>query len=66
MKKKGLYVDGRFYDSIFKAAIDFEFSFSSFVKKLNSAEKFPVAYSGHEILLCEWLEKHLELIPNEK
>lgn len=57
MRRRGLYVDGKFYDSLFSAAIDFEFSFSTFVKTLNSAATFPVFYNGHEIILCDWLDQ---------
>lgn len=57
MRKKAVLIDGRLYESIFSAAIDYEFSFSSFAKKLSSAKTFPMTYNGHEVILIDGKEE---------
>ncbi|MBP5696956.1 MAG: hypothetical protein J6X11_09990 [Treponema sp.] len=54
-----VYVDGRYYSSLFQAAIDFEFSYCSFYTKVMKHDG-PVSYSGHQVVLMSWVESHPE------
>lgn len=57
---KSVYIDGHLYESIFSASIDFEFSFSNLCKAIKKSDGAPVKYSGHTIVLTDWLEQHPE------
>ncbi|MBD5437692.1 MAG: hypothetical protein HDR37_03835 [Treponema sp.] len=47
------YVDGRKYDSLFAAAIDYEIDYSWLVLKLKKSGGSSVKIRGHVIELCE-------------
>lgn len=53
MQKRSLYVDNSFFPSVFDAATEFDFSFSTFLKEINrhSSSFF---YAHHLIELSEW------------
>lgn len=54
-----VYVDGTRYDSLFQAAIDFEFSYYQFYTKVMNYDG-PVIYSGHTVVLESWVKQHPE------
>lgn len=59
------YVDGRKYESIFSAAVDFEIDYSWLFVKLKKSGGAPVSIRGHTIALANWIEKkQKENIPN--
>lgn len=51
---KPCVVDGRQYESIFAAAIDFEIDYSWLFLKLKKSGGAPVSICGHIIYLKEW------------
>lgn len=54
------YVDGRRYNSLYAAAIDFEIDFKWIYIKLSRNNNEPVTISGHKIVLEIWLKSHPE------
>lgn len=54
-----VYVDGRRYDSLFQAAVDFEFGYCWFYTKIMQSDG-PVMYSKHQVVLEAWVKAHPE------
>lgn len=54
-----VYVDGKYYHSLFQASIDLELSYFWFYYKVSKSDG-PVVYAGHEAVLAEWVKKNPE------
>ena len=50
-----VFVDGRKYESLFAAAIDFELNYGWLFTKLKNNDFAPVTISGHTIVLESWI-----------
>ena len=54
------YIDGYYFPSLFSMSIDFEFSYHMLHSKIKKHGGAPIVYSGHKIVMEEWLELHPE------